>query len=260
MQHCSSAAAWKASPHLLLGLPLHPRPCSAPGTYANGTSTWQACLPCADGFYRTGDASANNNVCLRIPAGGPAEPATTALPLLLQTLLLLRGHAAQRQSGGQLFTTAAHSLAPCAGFKEKPRASTTYDRAELVECGKGEVAYWDWAASPVVRVPANPELCQACTGGNKYAPRTGARASWLLVCLPAGCAKAALACAPCAGKSACTLLHSGLTAATHHLHPCRDERLPALPRWADPQEDRRRPAWLRLVYAVQRQHVPARRR
>ena len=45
--------------------------CSDPGTYAgmNGTDTWNTCLPCADGYYRSGDASANNNVCRKIPGG-----------------------------------------------------------------------------------------------------------------------------------------------------------------------------------------------
>lgn len=58
-----------------------------------------------------------------------------------------------------------------AGFKEKPRSGTVYNRSEIVECGKGEVSFWNGSA---LRTPTNAEECQGCTGGNKYAPRTGA--------------------------------------------------------------------------------------
>lgn len=46
-------------------------PCSPPGTYAafEGDNTYLTCKSCADGYYRPGDASANNNACRMIPAG-----------------------------------------------------------------------------------------------------------------------------------------------------------------------------------------------
>lgn len=42
-----------------------PTSCSGPGTYSDGT----ACQPCADGYFRSGDATPDNNVCKAIPAG-----------------------------------------------------------------------------------------------------------------------------------------------------------------------------------------------
>jgi len=57
-----------------------------------------------------------------------------------------------------------------AGYKEKNRTSTTYDRAEITPCGKGEVAYWTGSTRTPV---GKPQECQGCTA-NTYAPRTGA--------------------------------------------------------------------------------------
>ena len=155
---------------------------------------------------------------------------------------------------------ARHACTPsaCAGYKEKPRTSTTYDRAEIVECGKGEVAYWNWGVNPATRVPSNPELCQACAGGNKYAPRTGALAG-----------RAAGGAAGWPGR----LGELRLAGARHALAPTvadrppprhrllrRHEHLPALPCWAGAHEEQRRPAWIRFLRAVLRQLIPARHR
>lgn len=61
------------------------------------------------------------------------------------------------------------------GFKEKNRTTTTYDRAEIVPCIKGEVSYW----SGSTRYPVGkPEECLGCAA-NTYAPRTG-----MAACLP----------------------------------------------------------------------------
>ena len=56
-----------------------------------------------------------------------------------------------------------------AGYKEKARSGTTYDRAELELCNKGEVSFWVGAT----RTPSDAQACQPCTGDNKYAPRKG---------------------------------------------------------------------------------------
>lgn len=100
-------------------------PCQ-PGTVSAIVSpnTYATCNPCQDGFYRSGDASLNNNVCKPIPAG----------------------------------------------WKEKARNSTTYDRSQLELCGKGEVSFW---SDSNTRVPADAQSCQACLGDNTYAPRMG---------------------------------------------------------------------------------------
>ncbi|KAL4425823.1 hypothetical protein ABPG75_009839 [Micractinium tetrahymenae] len=45
-----------------------------PGTYSNGT----ACVPCADGKFRSGDATPENNVCKPIPAGYKEKTGVTA--------------------------------------------------------------------------------------------------------------------------------------------------------------------------------------
>lgn len=47
-------------------------PCSDPGTIATivAPNTWATCEACPEGYFRTGDAAANNNVCKKIPAGG----------------------------------------------------------------------------------------------------------------------------------------------------------------------------------------------
>ena len=44
---------------------------SAPGTIATivAPRLYATCEACADGYYRAGDAYANNNVCKQIPAG-----------------------------------------------------------------------------------------------------------------------------------------------------------------------------------------------
>ncbi len=73
-----------------------------------------------------------------------------------------------------LAASVAELRPPCpapAGYKEKNRTTTTYDRAEIVPCGKGEVAYWTGSTRTPV---GKPEECQGCTA-NTYAPRTGAR-------------------------------------------------------------------------------------
>ncbi len=46
--------------------------CSQPGTVSAivAPNTYATCNSCQDGFYRSGDASLNNNVCKPIPAGG----------------------------------------------------------------------------------------------------------------------------------------------------------------------------------------------
>jgi len=65
-----------AAPLTRLGRPVAPalNPAlsrSEPGTIAKmvGTDTWASCDPCPAGTYRSGDASASNNVCIQIPAG-----------------------------------------------------------------------------------------------------------------------------------------------------------------------------------------------
>lgn len=77
--------------------------------------------------------------------------------------------------GFHIITTAPALLHSPAGYKEKNRTTTTYDRAEIVPCGKGEVSFWTGA----VRTPASkPEECQACIGDNTYAQRIGACVRW----------------------------------------------------------------------------------
>lgn len=61
-------------------------------------------------------------------------------------------------------------LSSLAGYKEKARSGTTYDRAEIEECNLGEVSYWGGG----VRTPTTPENCEPCADNNKYAPRKGA--------------------------------------------------------------------------------------
>lgn len=84
-----------------------------------------------------------------------------------------------------------HTRPWAAGYKEKNRTDTEFDRAEIVPCGKGEVSFWT-GTGPYTRTPANSaQTCQACTA-NTYAPRTGApRLSPLTVCQlgasPAAC-------------------------------------------------------------------------
>ena len=56
-----------------------------------------------------------------------------------------------------------------AGYKEKARSGTTYDRAELELCSKGEVSFWTGG----IRTPLDAQACQPCTGNNKYAQRQG---------------------------------------------------------------------------------------
>ncbi|KAL4425824.1 hypothetical protein ABPG75_009840 [Micractinium tetrahymenae] len=100
-------------------------PCQ-PGTVSAvvAPNAYATCNACQDGFYRSGDASLNNNICKPIPAG----------------------------------------------WKEKARNSTSYDRSQLELCGKGEVSYW---ADSNTRMPADAESCQPCLGDNTYAPRMG---------------------------------------------------------------------------------------
>lgn len=59
---------------LPLFTPRHPvSRCSTPGKYATkvGMSAYHTCEPCAEGYYRSGDSSPYNNVCLKIPDGAP---------------------------------------------------------------------------------------------------------------------------------------------------------------------------------------------
>ena len=100
--------------------------CSEPGTIATvvAPNAYKTCKPCDEGYYRSGDASANNNACKQIPAG----------------------------------------------YKEKARSGTTYDRAELELCSKGEVSFW----TSSVRTPTDAQSCSPCLGTNKYAYRMGA--------------------------------------------------------------------------------------
>lgn len=111
--------------------------CSGPGTYYKEGTT---CTACPDGYYRTGDASPENNKCRPIPAGY-RERITAA-------------------GGGDPSGTDAIAA-----------------KSEIVPCSKGTYSAWSGDASdpenPATRTPnASPTTCQACTG-RMFAPRVG---------------------------------------------------------------------------------------
>lgn len=64
------AGGWCCHIFLMVCISLLTR-CSPPGTFATilAPRLYATCEPCADGFYRSGDASSNNNACRQIPAG-----------------------------------------------------------------------------------------------------------------------------------------------------------------------------------------------
>ena len=110
-----------------------------PGEYQVGNT----CTACPDGYYRSGDATPENNVCKPIPAGYRERKTAAA--------------------GGDLTTVDAAAA-----------------KSEIVPCEKGTVSYWDAdptvfnSGSPVARHPARTSstTCEACAT-RFYAPRVG---------------------------------------------------------------------------------------
>lgn len=83
--------------------------CSPQGTYAGADTTTvpntddgtqgsqlaKACTLCASGTYRIGDASQNNNVCKKVPAGG--QPVVNTVNPAGVLLCLLHGELGGRR-------------------------------------------------------------------------------------------------------------------------------------------------------------------
>ena len=119
--------------------PLHC--CSPAGQYAKLVSGTYVCTACKANYYRSGDASPNNNMCLPVPAG-------------------------YRE-----MTNADRSTAQISGH------AVIAPQSQVVPCSVGTFSSWSGnAASPdtsnATRTPATATLCTPCTL-NLYAPRTG---------------------------------------------------------------------------------------
>lgn len=148
--------------------------CSPSGTWANPAKTRLvanalACSLCPTGTYRIGDASPENNVCKKIPAGklllssaqgtlgSMAGPLKFALcKCCLHTLLPL-GPASGYKAAATLDTTAG---APIGAYA-------------IGVCSAGSVSYWSAAG---IRTPTDASICQDCAdfGANTVAARSGA--------------------------------------------------------------------------------------
>lgn len=170
-------------------------PCSPEGTYASAatysTTAAKGCSKCPSGWFRTGDASLNNNECKKIPAGGRSLKTVgdlewqhwQAVPSLPSTILL---RTSLLRLGFQLHPRLRHSCLPCSGYKGisfKDDSGKTGAYA-IEACAAGSVSYWvkdDTKFGKEARVPADaPHECKLCSsdnGGsgksNTYAPRTG---------------------------------------------------------------------------------------
>ena len=162
--------------------------CSPKGTWADATKTQAVaalgCSRCASGYYRSGDASAENNECREIP---PGEPSGRRAGLL----------AAYFPVGSACMCLQLVAATWCCSFLLPPsgyKASALIDDAgdlgayEINVCGIGTVSYWKLNAEQTarVRVPTAGNTCQSCaleTNKNLYAPRTGAHSA----AVPADC-------------------------------------------------------------------------
>jgi hypothetical protein len=137
---------------------------------ANRTAGDQKCIYCATGYVAVTDADQVGQLgstgCMSC---NPGSYATTVSPNTYNTCEPCAD--GYYRSGDSSPANNVCRKIPD-GYKEKSRATTTYDRAEIVPCGKGEVSFWAGAA----RTPTDPQLCQACLGDNTYAQRMGMRA------------------------------------------------------------------------------------
>ena len=161
----SAAAAARAQPCPCACLPLLPR--SPPGTIAalSGDDTWETCVPCQDGWYRSGDATNGNNVCRKIPAGWKERNRTLTTDDRAEITLCAKGEVSFWDGEVRTPLNAPESCQPCTGDnKYAPRTGMTICQP----CPGGT-----YPSKSDAGLTGN-DYCAPCTG-NTYRPFTSTR-------------------------------------------------------------------------------------